>query len=195
MTPAALARVLYYLAVFLPLYACVFISPLWERRAVLQSPFKPWNALGLGTAIGGFAFLSVVLGLSLAGILQKQSTAQGFQLGMVLAAALTIFQAFGEEGFFRGWLQPIVAADWGPTAGLAVTAAIFAAAHAFAQVLGPIALLNIFLAGLVFGLLALRTGGLIAPFAAHWTWNWLEQSVMGLVPNPGVDSLGAFFDF
>jgi hypothetical protein len=46
----------------------------------------------------------------------------------------------------------------------------------------------------VFGLLAMRTGGLWAPFAAHWAWNWGEQSVAGATPNPGIDSLGALFD-
>ena len=112
-----------------------------------------------------------------------------------MGAALTGFQVFGEEIFFRGWLQPILGAEWGAKTGLVVTAAVFAGAHLVTDVLGPVAILNLFLGGLVFGLLAFRSGGLAAPFGAHWVWNWLEQSVMGLVPNPGVDSLGSLFDF
>jgi membrane protease YdiL (CAAX protease family) len=48
-----------------------------------------------------------------------------------------------------------------------------------------VAILNAALAGLMFGLLALRTGGLAAPIAAHFGYNWAEQSIFGLTPNPG----------
>jgi hypothetical protein len=48
---------------------------------------------------------------------------------------------------------------------------------------------------LLFGLLALRTGGLAAPIAAHFGYNWAEQSIFGLTPNPGVDAMGSVFNF
>ena len=53
---------------------------------------------------------------------------------------------------------------------------------------------NISLAGAFFGMLAMRTGGLAAPLAAHWVWNVLELCVFGLTPNPGVDSMGSLLD-
>ena len=108
-------------------------------------------------------------------------------------------QAGAEEAFFRGWLQPVLAARWGPWVGLLTASLVFAAAHAAAaalsaHALGPVAWINDTLAGLAFGLLALRTGGLAAPVAAHWAWNWTEASVVGATPNPGVDPLGSLFD-
>ena len=59
----------------------------------------------------------------------------------------------------------------------------------------PLTLLNLVLGGILFGLLALRGGGLLAPIAAHATWNWAEQILLGLDPNPGTGSFGALFDF
>ena len=56
------------------------------------------------------------------------------------------------------------------------------------------ALLNLMLGGMAFGLLALRSGGLWAPFAAHTAWNWIESGVLGLEPNPGVGAGGSILD-
>ena len=93
-------------------------------------------------------------------------------------------------------MQPVLATRWGPWIGLAATSILFALAHGFgARPAGALALANDALAGLVFGLLAFRSGGLAAPFAAHFAWNWAEQSLLGLTPNPGVDALGSLFDF
>jgi membrane protease YdiL (CAAX protease family) len=114
--------------------------------------------------------------------------------GMAVGALLIAFQAMGEELFFRGWLQPILAARWGPWVGLVAASLLFAAAHAMGRPIGIIALVNDALAGLAFGLIAFRSGGLLAPFAAHFAWNWIEQSVLGLTPNPGIDPLGALID-
>jgi len=56
---------------------------------------------------------------------------------------------------------------------------------------GPIDLLNLFLGGLMFGILALRTGGIVAPLAAHAGWNAIEELGLGLVPNPGISAFSA----
>jgi membrane protease YdiL (CAAX protease family) len=55
-------------------------------------------------------------------------------------------------------------------------------------------LLNLFLGGVLFGLLAVRTVGLLAPICAHFGWNWGEQLLFGLDPNPGSSVFGAIFD-
>ena len=55
-------------------------------------------------------------------------------------------------------------------------------------------LLNLFLGGLLFGLLAARSGGLAAAIAAHFSWNWAEQLLFGLDPNPGIGSFGSILN-
>jgi hypothetical protein len=161
---------------------------------LIRAPFSSWHGAAIGLAIGGFAFLFTVLASAVSGVM-RQTGGGGVGPDFILAAAMTAFQAYGEEVFFRGWLQPVLASQWGIRNALIVTAAIFAFSHWIVEPLSMLAILNIFIAGLFFGILALRTGGLAAPFAAHWAWNWLEQSVLGLVPNPGVSALGSVFDF
>ena len=55
--------------------------------------------------------------------------------------------------------------------------------------------LNLFLGGLLFGVLAARFNGIAAAFAAHFSWNWAEQLVLGLDPNPGSGSFGSILNF
>jgi hypothetical protein len=53
---------------------------------------------------------------------------------------------------------------------------------------------NLFLGGVLFGLLALRSNGLTAPVAAHFVYNVVEQSLFGLSPNPGAGVFGTVVD-
>jgi uncharacterized protein len=59
----------------------------------------------------------------------------------------------------------------------------------------PIALANLMLGGLWFGLLAQQSGGVIAPIAAHLGWNAAEDLGFGLLPNPGLGDFGALANY
>jgi membrane protease YdiL (CAAX protease family) len=193
----ALDRIVLDLCILGPLYAVALVALAYERRAREPANAAPAAALALGGSAG---FLGFTLAVGLAALLHAVApgaapAALAHRLsGLVLGVAVIAFQAFGEELFFRGWIQPVLAARWGPWIGLTATSVLFAAAHALGRPPGVLALVNDALAGAVFGLLAYRSGGLLAPFAAHFAWNWAEQSVFGLTPNPGVDALGSLLD-
>ena len=114
-------------------------------------------------------------------------------VGVLAGVALFAFQTAAEELYFRGWLQPILGARWGAVTGLVVTAVLFAALHLAGGARAPLSLLNLFLGGVLFGLLALRTGGLWAPFMAHFAWNWAEACGLGLEQNPGIGPNASLF--
>jgi membrane protease YdiL (CAAX protease family) len=197
LTPLA-ARALLYVCVEGPLYAVAAGMLAYEHRARVRAncPAPMQLAIGLLLGLAGFALavgVSVLLGAIGPGTGPAFTPAQRFS-GMALGLVLVAFQAMGEEYFFRGWLQPILAARWGPIVGVAATSVLFAAAHGLFRPIAPLALFNDTLAGLAFGLIAFRSGGLAAPFAAHFAWNWAEQSLAGLTPNPGVDVLGSLFN-
>jgi uncharacterized protein len=44
-------------------------------------------------------------------------------------------------------------------------------------------------------LLAARSGGLSGAIGAHFAWNWTEQILLGIDPNPGLGSFGAIANF
>jgi uncharacterized protein len=118
------------------------------------------------------------------------------QMGAFLAGIVIIAgQVAAEELFFRGWMQPLLARHAGPVAALIVAAIAFAGFHMLGGSRAPLTLLNLLLGGVWFGLLGWRSGGLIAPVAAHFGWNAAEQLGMGLDPNPGIGDFGALLDW
>jgi membrane protease YdiL (CAAX protease family) len=170
---------------------------LFERRAIWRLGDRPLLAGGGGLALGALGFAASLLVAWLVGAaIRGAAPAPGPSLiAPVLADALLVaFAAGAEELFFRGWIQPVLGARLGAWIGLIVTALLFSALHFAGGLRSPMAAFNIFLAGMLFGLLALRSGGLIAPCAAHFAWNWSETGLFGSDPNPGAGPFGAFLD-
>lgn len=107
---------------------------------------------------------------------------------------LILLGVTAEELLLRGLLQPVLVRAWGAWAGVSACALAFAAIHVAGGWQHPVSLLNIVLAGIWFGVLALRTGGLVAPILAHFAYNWTEELLFGASPNPGATSFGSAID-
>ncbi len=119
----------------------------------------------------------------------------GHQIGLLLwGSCVVLFAAAVEEIYFRGWLQPVLERQLGTPMAILLAALAFAGLHMMGGARSPATLINLFLGGLLFGMLAARGGGVAGAAAAHFTWNWSEQVVLGLDPNPGVGSFGAWLD-
>jgi membrane protease YdiL (CAAX protease family) len=194
---AAIAqRAVLYLFLFAPLYAFAFIAIFgWEQRIQQKFALPLGSALAAGGGIGLVLFAGTLLLAFVAGVIRPGASTSGASaLGIIFAAGLTVWQAGAEEYLFRGWLQPILTRSWGALPGIIAAAVAFTIPHAFLQLPSGLALFNTFLAGCVFGAIALTTGRVSSAIAAHAVWNWLEQSVAGLTPNPGVDSLSSVVD-
>ncbi len=176
------------LVLFGCLIAAAFIWGLVSKRSVVPAGRMPLMMAGIGFAMGLFGLLITTGDAALAGSVHwTLSYAKPQILLLALGTLLTFYQSAAEELFFRGWIQPVLVRGWGPWVGLLVTSVMFAGLHVFAGITAPLSLLNVFLAGLMFGLLAYRTDGLVAPVLAHFAWNWAEGILLGLYPNPGVD--------
>jgi len=162
------------------------------------------NAARLGRRPGREALLGAILGLvgvgaaagysALAGTLTEAASSSQALL-LAWGTILILVQTGSEEVYFRGWLQRVLAEEWGIVAGLLVTTLAFAALHGIAGAADPISIANLFLAGLLFGLLAIRGAGIAGATAAHFSWNWSEEIVLGMIPNPGIGSFGALLNF
>jgi uncharacterized protein len=180
--------------VFLPMVLVAFISSRIEGRRIWLHEANPLLALLGGLVLGGAGFGAVVgLGVVAGVIPVSEVVATPEAAAPLIAAGLALIavQVWAEELFFRGWIQPVLCARWGPWLGGAVTALLFAGLHLAGGARSPMTLLNLLLAGGLFGMLALRSGGLWAPFGAHFAWNSLEAIGLGLEPDPGVGPFGA----
>lgn len=166
------------------------IAAIWS--AVAQTSVAAFGAsvgrmAGAGAAFGFGGVLVCVAYAAVAGTLIHTPNTPDIGF-LLLMTPLVLMQCVVEEIYFRGWIQPVLTRAFGPVAAIAATSLAFAALHFAAGVAQtPVSLLNIALAGLLFGLLAWRTGGMMAPMAAHCAWNWTESLGLGLFPNPGVD--------
>jgi len=153
-------------------------------------------AIGLGLLLGvggqSYAVFATWLSNHLADPINP--AARGTVLMLLGGSALLLFQTASEEFFFRGWIQPALAKHFGSATGIAGAAIAFALLHVYGGTRDPMSILNLALGGGLFGLLAWQTGGLAAPIAAHFAWNWSEQILFGLDPNPGVATFGAITD-
>ncbi|HZL00882.1 MAG TPA: type II CAAX endopeptidase family protein [Caulobacteraceae bacterium] len=187
-------------AVDLPLYGALILAAVvatWiEGRRLWPRGRRPLAAAAAGVLIGAAGFGAAVAIAGMAGVVHRGAypPLSGPGGGILAGCLMVAFQSIAEEVYFRGWVQPVLCARWGPWFGLAATSVMFAALHVVAGARAPLAVLNLVLGGLLFGLLALRTGGLWAPAAAHFAWNWTESGVLGLDPNPGVPITGSVFD-
>ena len=182
---------LFDLLVFVPLIAIAVVLGLLSRQPVLRAGTRPllWTLSGL--ACGTVAILASTSFAWLSGglrpALQPVAPVPGL---IVLGIGLTVLQAGAEEVLFRGWLQPSLIARIGVPGGVLAGSVVFAAFHAISTTSDPVSLTNLLLGGLWFGLLALRSGGILAPLAAHFAYNVIEDCGLGLVPNGPKDWVG-----
>ncbi len=82
------------------------------------------------------------------------------------------FGAVGEEMLFRGYGFQLLLRRWGAFATILPMAVLFAWAHSGNPDVSPLALVNTFLWGTLFGLCFLRSGDLWLSIGLHFGWNW-----------------------
>lgn len=188
------AITLFYVLLFAPLVVLALVLGRIERRPVLRGGHAParWGLIGLAVGAGGL--LACVAYVSLHGGLRAATHEAVPAWFLGLGLAITAMQVLAEEAVFRGWLLPALEDRVGPPLAVMLSAVAFSGFHVVGGAQGPISLINLMLGGMWFALLAQRSGGIVAPFAAHFGWNVAEDLGLGLVPNPGVGEFGALSD-
>jgi len=132
----------------------------------------------VGLVLGPVMFVTMLLVLVAAG---WASLSNGTMTGQKLATAFGtyLFVAFSEEVFARGWVLQVLERGRGRLAAVIGSAAIFSLLHAFNPGFGIMALLGLFLAGLLFAQAYLVTRQLWLPMALHLSWNFSEGPLLG----------------
>lgn len=155
-----------------------------------------------GGAALGLTGLLLALGLAAIAGTVRHGPGSSAGPGLLAGAAVVLVQVAAEEVYFRGWLQPLLARAVGERVAIPAIAVAFALLHLLAGGAGALALVNLTLGGVLFGLLAradiagggIVGGGIAGAVAAHFAWNAAEQLLLGVDPNPGVGGFGALFD-
>jgi uncharacterized protein len=136
----------------------------------------------VGTAAGGGMLALAVTLLAMAGMARwVADTGSGWEYVAALGQSLAFFAvaAAAEEAAFRGYAFQALVQGIGAWPAAVATSALFALAHAGNPSVTPVALANIFLAGVMLAAAYLRTRSLWFATAVHLGWNWTMQSLLG----------------
>jgi membrane protease YdiL (CAAX protease family) len=157
-----------------------------DRRPLGALGFAADRAAGrdsvVGFAAGGAMLGLAVLLLAMASMARwVADTGSGGEYVAALALSLAFFAvaAAAEEAAFRGYAFQALVQGIGAWPAMLLTSALFAWVHAGNPEVTPVALANIFLAGVMLGVAYLKTRSLWFATAVHLGWNWTMQSLLG----------------
>ncbi|MDF2660456.1 MAG: family intrarane metalloprotease [Paenibacillus sp.] len=159
---------------------------LFDRKAGWSLGWRQRGAMKelLRGSVLGIVLISIVFVLMLAvQSVRITGVATGAAVWTELAGYLLLFAlvAINEELFSRGYVQGVIRHRFGPAAAIICSSLFFSVLHAFnpGALANPLPLINIFAAGLLFGISREVTGGLWLPIGLHWTWNFVQGNVYG----------------
>lgn len=190
-------NVLFYAVLFVPLILLSLLLGLLGRHRVLRAGDSPLRWVLGGLLIGAGGLATCVLYVWLNESLRRVPIDALAQNHLILGTAIVLLGVAAEELLFRGWLLSALQDMLGSSWAVLLSAIAFSGFHWWAggAAADVVSLANLLLGGMWFGLLAVRSGGILAPMAAHFAWNASESIVFGLDPNPGVDELGALTNY
>lgn len=113
----------------------------------------------------------------LAGWLRLEVAQEVSLLSVWIIAA--VINVIAQEYLVRGYLFTMIKQRHSAWIAIVVTTIVFVALHGFVG--GFIGIMNVTLASLIFSLLLLYTGGLLAPIVAHIVWNVVGAICFGVV--------------
>lgn len=147
----------------------------WTRKTPAE--------LGIGLAVGAGALAVAVAVLAVAGAVAwtaDRGTVGGYALELLRDLLLFGVAAASEEAIFRGYAFQALVDGLGPVWATLLASGGFALAHRNNPSVDAVALVNIFLAGIMLSAAYLRTRSLTFATAVHLGWNWMMATVFAL---------------
>ncbi len=151
----------------------IVVFPLWRlvpEVAGKSGKKEGWTAVAASAVLFiPFVVIALLSGLEYIGITSE----------WLLFAAALFFLAASEEVICRGFMMDALSFRKNRFAGLLLSSLAFAMLHLGNYHAAFAGIVNIFLAGILFGLLRLLTDGLFYPILVHWVWNLVTGMVFG----------------
>lgn len=137
------------------------------------------SAVGLG--VGGAMLAGAVALLAVASMARwvaDEGTVPEYVAALATSFLFFAVAAAAEEAMFRGYAFQALVQGIGVWPAVLGSSALFAFAHAGNNHVTPVALANIFLAGVMLAVAYLRTRSLWFATAVHLGWNWTMASLL-----------------
>lgn len=197
------------LSLLITLFSFVFISLLVffrvkviEKRSLSSIGFNKNNWLkkySLGFLIG-LAMMSIIVLILLpfGYITIEKNPIQPVGVSAIASVLVILFgwiiQGATEEIVTRGWLLNILSTKYNIGVGLLISSTLFGLMHLTNPNVNYIAVINIILVGLFYGLYVIKTNDLWAVCGMHSAWNFAQGNLFGFEVS-GLDvSVGSLID-
>jgi CAAX protease family protein len=169
-----------------------------DRRKFSELGFQVNSQAGIHGLIGLLAggaimlFVAAAVALSGEGIwrFSFSPSLPGLLFSLLALVGLSC-AALTEEVLCRGYIQINLKDRYGFIPAVLIGSLIFAVLHSGNNGLSMLGLVNLFLAGLMLALLREKCGNLWAPWALHFSWNFVMGPVLG-VPVSGLNMPSLF---
>lgn len=159
--------------------------PVGGRPAALRQAVRAVLAV-MGLVAGWLAVLALLPGAAVRfGGRSGDLSGPAGLLGFTALLAGFLVQGAVEELAVRGYIYHALRERWRPAPAAVTSSLLFAALHGANPGFSPVALLNTFLAGVIFAILVERSGSLWSAVVAHGVWNFAVSCLLSL-PVSGV---------
>jgi len=153
-----------------PLYQMGLSAKRWLRECLLGCVF--------GIAAIGMVFLVLVLSGQAKIVSVSPSVAVSGEFLLTLATFIAV--GFGEELLSRGFIMTALKTTRNQPLIYTGSSIIFALLHLANENVTLLSLVNIFLIGILFSLLFIKTGKLWMSIGFHFTWNFFQGNIFGM---------------
>lgn len=142
---------------------------------------KGYKDLFKGLAFGSISMILVFIILITSGniSLQNPLSSPNFNISLLIQFVFFIFVGINEEMFSRGYCMTVLKQTGNTWVVLIVSSIIFSALHSLNPSMSILSYINLFLVGLLFAYMFLRSNNLWLPIGYHITWNYFQGNIFG----------------
>lgn len=165
--------------------ASIFMWKKFEKKKLkfmgLTNIKNNYKELCVGLALGAVTISVVATVLIISGSVKLVNPITSPEISSDLMIGLIGFIAvgFGEEIFGRGYCMSVLKQTRNKWAILIISSIIFSAMHLANDGVGVLPLINIFLVGIVFGYMYMKSSNIWMPIGFHITWNYFQGYIWG----------------
>ncbi len=176
--------------------SCIIIWKIFEKKKInkmgITSIKNGYKELGIGLILGAITMSIVAISIIAIGNVKLVNSISKPQISISLLYGLIsfIFVGFGEEILSRGYIMSVLKQTRNIWLILIGPALIFAALHLGNEGIDVLSFINLFLVGVLFAYMFMKSKNIWMPIGYHITWNYFQGYIWGFgVSGISVDGL------
>lgn len=179
------------------IFSVILFWKIFDKKSIkylgLTNPLRHLKELFFGLLLGAASISLVFIVLLSLGQVELVNPLYRPNITITLATDFILFSfvALNEELFARGYCMTVLKQTKNTWVMVFVSSAIFSVMHLGNPNVKPLALINIFLVGILFAYMFLKTNNLWMPIGYHLTWNYFQGNIFGF-PVSGTEVKGVY---